>query len=414
MSNKIFCKMVSLFVIVTLLCAMTACGTEEKEVPTVQIRLWSEETSIDMLKEQLNEYKELHKEEVNFEFVVNPEGEDTCKATVLRDPKAAADIYAFADDQLDELHNNGALLEITKDKEEVIENVGGEDSGAAQAAMRDAKLYAYPVNAGNGYFLYYNKAYFSEDDVKSLDKILEIAAKNKKKFTMDYQSGWYIFSFFKAAGLDVKVSEDGKANSCEWNAKKTKYSGVDVVKSMLAVAKHKGFVTLVDDDFVKNVKNGTVIAGINGPWNASKVEKAWGSDYAATMLPAYTLKGDQVQMCSMSGYKMLGINAYTQYPEYCMDLAKYLTNEDNQIERFQKTGECPANQNAAAAEEVQKAPAIAALSKQAKYGVARTLAEPYWKASSKLGIVLAAGNPDDKDLRKLLDSTVKEIEKPLK
>ena len=47
------------------------------------------------------------------------------------------------------------------------------------------KLHAYPMTASNGYFLYYNKEYFTEEDVKSFDRMLEIAEKNEKNFLMN-------------------------------------------------------------------------------------------------------------------------------------------------------------------------------------------------------------------------------------
>ena len=48
------------------------------------------------------------------------------------------------------------------------------------------KLYADPMTASNGYFLYYNKEYFTEEDVKSFDRMLEIAEKNDKKLLEDF------------------------------------------------------------------------------------------------------------------------------------------------------------------------------------------------------------------------------------
>ena len=48
------------------------------------------------------------------------------------------------------------------------------------------KLYAYPMTASNGYFLYYNKEYFTEEDVKSFDRMLEIAEENDKKLLEDF------------------------------------------------------------------------------------------------------------------------------------------------------------------------------------------------------------------------------------
>ena len=50
------------------------------------------------------------------------------------------------------------------------------------------QLYAYPLTADNGYFLYYNKQYITEEQAKTLDGILEAAAAGSKLFTMDWTS----------------------------------------------------------------------------------------------------------------------------------------------------------------------------------------------------------------------------------
>lgn len=390
---------------------LAGCGKQE-ELQTVQLSLWCDEGNMELLKEELAEFQEIHKKDAIFEFNVSVEGEDTCKEMVLTNPKAAADIYTFADDQFEELYQNNALLEITENVDEILNDVGGKESGAAQAVLREDKVFGYPVTAGNGYFLYYNKAYFNEEDIKSLDQILQVAAENGKKFSMDYSSGWYIYSFFKGADLELFCNADGKSNQCNWNATDTKFTGVQVAEAMATIAAHDGFVNNADDGFVKGVESGEIIAGINGAWNASKVESVWGDNYAASMLPTYTLAGEQVQMCSFTGYKIMGINAYTKYPEYCMELASFLANEENQLKRFKLTGECPANNSAAQNEEVQSSPAVAALAMQSKYGYVQSVAEPYWAAASKLGITLASGNRDNRDLQELLDDTQQAIVTP--
>lgn len=390
---------------------ISGCGKKE-ELPEIQLSVWVDENAAELMQSELEEFSELHKDEANFVFNISNEGADTCKEMVLTNPEAAADIFIFADDQFEELYQNGALLEITKDKDTIIENVGGYEAGAAGAVLRENKLYGYPLTAGNGYFLYYNKAYFSEEDVKQMDKILEIAEKNGKEFTMDYSSGWYIYSFFKGAGLEMSSMEDGKTNICNWNATDTEYTGVEVAEAMINIAKSESFASYADEGFVNAVNDGRVIAGINGAWNASKVESVWGENYAATMLPTFTLAGDQVQMCSFTGYKIMGINAHTEYPEYCMELAEYLTNEENQLEQFKMTGECPANVQAASSSEVLESPAVAALGMQSKYGYVQSVAENYWAAASKLGITLSSGNRDGRDLQELLDSTQAAITAP--
>ena len=41
------------------------------------------------------------------------------------------------------------------------------------------------MTADNGYFLYYDKSYFTEDDVKTMDRILEVAEAAGKEFSME-------------------------------------------------------------------------------------------------------------------------------------------------------------------------------------------------------------------------------------
>lgn len=398
----------------TLLLAsgLSGCTSGKKqEIETIQLSIWGDERSVPLLEEGIAEFQALHADEVVIDYTISLEGEDTCKDTILNDPEHAADIFSFADDQFDELYRAGVLHAVTEDADAVIEAVGGKDTAIADVVTVDGSVYAYPMTAGNGYFLYYNKAYFKDSDLKTLDQILDVAAKNNKKFTMDFNNGWYIYSYFQGAGLTLNLSEDGLTNECNWNAKNTTYTGVDVAEAMLAIAGHPGFVNLGDDGFVEGVQSGEIIAGVNGAWNAGKVEEAWGDDYGAVMLPTYTLDGDQVQMYSFAGYKLMGISAYSAYPEWSMRLAEYLTNEENQIKRFEAVGECPVNVKAAQSDEVQKAPAVAAFADQSEYANVQRVASPFWDAAGKFGITIAGQNSGNRDLQELLDETVTEITK---
>lgn len=396
-----------------LMTGLIGCGSREtQEAEVIHLSLWSDERSASLIEEGIAEFNREYADQVIIEYTISYEGEDTCKEIVLADPENAADIFSFADDQFEELWQGGVLLENTYDAEAVIAAVGGEDTGAAQVVTRDGRVYAYPETAGNGYFLYYHKGYFTEEDVTSLDRILEVAAANERKFTMDFSSGWYLYSFFQGAGLTLECSEDGSSNSCNWNAADTEYTGVDVAQALLAIAGHEGFISLNDESFVKGVQEGTIIAGVNGPWNTQYVEKAWGEDYGAVKLPTYTLAGDQVQMYSFSGFKLMGINAHTAHPEWCRKLVSYLTNAEHQLRRFEATGECPVNQQAAQAPEVRRAPAVAALAEQSVYSTVQSVADPFWSASSRFGITMAGGNQGNRDLQTLLDEMVEQIIMP--
>ena len=66
------------------------------------------------------------------------------------------------------------------------------------------------MTADNGYFMFYDAEYFTDDDVKTMDGMLAAAEKAGKKITMDFSSGWYTASFFfLGAGLNLGLADDG-------------------------------------------------------------------------------------------------------------------------------------------------------------------------------------------------------------
>lgn len=385
--------------------ALTGCGQEKEKI---RLSIWVPEAKIDLMDNFVRSFRQEHEDEVEIDYQISREDEDTCRDTILANPEGAADIFAFADDQLDDLREVGALLEIPTNPDEALKPFGGKDSVAYQSVVRDGKLYAYPETA-NGYFMYYNKKYFKEEDVKDLDRMVEIAGNTQKKVTMDFSSGWYIYSFFKGAGFILTLDDNGEKNVCNWNATDTQHTGLGVAQSMMSLVAKRGFESRSDDEFVEGVKDGTVIAGVNGAWNADAVKEAWGDDYAATCLPTYTLDGQPFQMASFAGYKVLGISAHTSYPDWCRKFVEYVTSKENQIYEFEKTGEVPANLEVTEEKEVQDAPAVVALGEQLQFATLQRVASSYWDATAKFGAAIASGNPDKKDLQSLLDDMVKEI-----
>ena len=118
------------------------------------------------------------------------------------------------DDQLYSLIAGGALSPVVNQDEVKSANL----PDAVDAASYHEDLYAYPYTADNGYFLYYNNAYLTEEDVQTLDRILEVAAENEKKLSMEFNSGWYLYSFFGNTGLEFGINDDGVTNHCNWNS----------------------------------------------------------------------------------------------------------------------------------------------------------------------------------------------------
>ncbi|MBQ8913404.1 MAG: extracellular solute-binding protein [Lachnospiraceae bacterium] len=373
---------------------------------TVSLTVWASEEDQDFTQGLIDEFAKQYPD-VTFDIKLGACSEADAKDTVLTDIEAAADVFTFADDQMNELVNAGALQEVVSTytydvKAETL-------AGAVEAASMNGKLYAYPMTADNGYFLYYDSSVFSESDVESLDKMLEVADAAGKQVAMEVSGAWYNYSFFKGAGYDVTLNDDGVTNSCTWNAD----GATDVAQAIIDIGKSSAFLNAGDADIVTGITEGKIAAAVSGTWNADTIKAAWGDGYAATKLPTYTVAGKQVQMASFSGYKLIGVNSHSKNVGWAMILAEFLTNEENQVARFNARSLGPANAKAAASSDVQSNPAIAALAKQADYAVPQRVGGNYWEPANTLGLTLISGNPDGTDLQKLLDNAVECITAPV-
>lgn len=376
-------KLFSIMSILMLALVLVSCGGETDK-KTVKLDVWASDLDQEFTKELVESFKEHYKDEAEFNISVSPVSEADTKDEVLKDIEAAADVFAFADDQMNDLLAAGALQEILDKPEDVIAANGGKGSGAIDASSRNDKLYAYPMTADNGYFLFYDKSVYSEEDVKTLDGILAKSVEKKTKLTMDIGDSWYLYSFFQGAGLDMYF--DGEKNISNWNKAP---EGVNVMKSIIELANHDGYVHMDNAGFMGALKDGTVSAGVNGVWNAEVAEEAWGENYAATKLPTFTLEGKQVQMSSFAGYKLIGVNNTSKETGWAMKLSHWLTNEDSQIKRFEKRGLGPSNVNAAADERVLANPAISALAQQSEFATVQNVGDSYWDSAAALGTNIA-------------------------
>jgi arabinogalactan oligomer/maltooligosaccharide transport system substrate-binding protein len=150
--------------------------------------------------------------------------------------------------------------------------------------------------------------------------------------------------------------------------------------------------------------DGSVIAAINGPWNAETVADIWGDNYAASKLPTFTHAGRQVQMGGVLGFKLMGVNAFSENVGWAMLLADFLTNYENQVTRFEIRGQAPTNIQAAASPEVQANPALAAIGAQAAFSAPMAVGDNYWGIAETLFEIIVQGNPGGTDLQTLLDN----------
>lgn len=385
----------------------TEAGAPASSDETITLTVWAAEEDQDFTKGLIQKFEDAHPDQ-KFDISVGVESESKAKDDILVDVEAAADVYSFASDQIEALVDAGALQAVNDVDTVTNENI----ATSVEAATVDGTLYAYPESADNGYFLFYDKSVVSEEAAQTVDGILEACGTAGKKFGMVYASGWYNASFFYGAGFTTSKADDG-STVMDWNKSAGNYAGTDVAQAMLDIATNPAFVAVTDGDTSNQINSGEIAAIVSGTWDAVSAKEAFGDNYVATKLPTYTCKGEQVQMGSAAGFKMIGVNPHSEYVGWAMELALFLTNEESQAARFTEREVGPSNSVVAKSDEVLANEAIAAVTAQNEVGgVIQEVGDNYWESAKSFGEILAQGNPDGTDLQTLLDNLVEAAAQP--
>jgi arabinogalactan oligomer / maltooligosaccharide transport system substrate-binding protein len=415
--KKVFAVMLALVLIVSMACV----GVSADE--PISLTLWGAEEDQALLGELVEKFKAAYPDQT-FDIQIGVESESTAKDTVLTDVEAAADVFAFANDQLSDLVAAGALQNLSGDVSAALSAYAGKTlddvlaangEGSVNACKVDGNVYAFPMGGGNNYFLYYDSTKISAEQAESWDTLLAAADAAGGKVGMTLASGWYNASFFLGAGFTASTNEDG-TTMIDWNGTSEKgISGVDVAKAMSDIATNSAFLAIADGDISNQIASGAVCAVVSGTWDASAAETAFGEGYAACKLPTFTCAGEQIQMSCFSGFKLMGVNAYSKQVGWAVLLAEFLTNEESQSARFAARQLAPTNLNAAADEAVSTNIAIAASAAQDVYGSVQNVGGKYWDPTATFGQMVANGelaDMDDAAIQAALDTMVEGVTAP--
>lgn len=376
------------------------------------LKVWAPDAALDVFKAQCDAFIAQYPD-AGITIEVVAQGEGDAAANLLNDPEAAADVFSFACDQLNRLKDANVIMPVNTSLAEDVKARNSEKS--LQAATLDDTLLAYPETGDNGYYLVYDKRLVSDEDAQTLEGVFEACRKAGKKFIVDAGNGFYSCMFPFTGGLKIEGLE-GEENDVQ---KFNDYDQDEVVATLEAFAKlfHE-----YDDIFFSTSPDkvsaglaedpSTVAAGIDGSWNAATVAKILGDNYGAAKLPTINVNGEDKQIISMHGYKLIGVNAMSKAPNAAQLLADYLSGEACQLERAEKISWGPSNTKAAESEVVKNNPAISAILDQAQYTVPQVnIAPTFWDPMGNLGNNLFKEDAkyDAETLSALLDKTVANI-----
>ena len=394
-------KIIALLLAVMMVLGLAACGGEKAPETTapvagtdapettpagpeaITLKVWApqvdQETEESWLPVMLAKFEEAHPEyAITWDIGVCGEGD--AAGIVKNDPAAAADVYFYANDQMGTLIEAGALAKLGGSYLETVK------SNFAQTHVdlltyTDGGVYGFPT-APNTWFMWYNKSVFTEEDVKSLNTMLE---KGVVSFPMD--NSWYTGTFFFGVGgtvfgpqgIDAAAGIDFSSDLC-----------AEAAKFMIDFASNPNFKNDVDGTGVAGMLDGSISAMFSGDWDEPNLAPL-GENLGCAVLPTFTLaNGETYQMKSFASNKAVGVNPNAANPKAAMQLAEFLTSAESLTLRYELSGYIPAVNGA----EVDSATAAVVSEQMATATIAQpVLAEManFWDPVKNFGLNILNG-----------------------
>lgn len=394
-------RAVSIFICVLLIgiCMIGLTGCGKKMI----IMLWGPGDHEELYLKWAEQFRELHLDELKgVEFAYSGSGDAGAYAAMQVDPAAGAAVYTFPNDQMANLVNLGALSPVTEANLEWSKT--NNSPASVSATFIGETAYAYPLQADNGYYMYFNKAAFRDtavwdaerDTLKegytfrdlyaALDEKGDDETGNWSKGLVTYAMGdsWYLSGVFFAVGGDyeVKYNSEGKQESakcwfgCTMPEGSTSYLqdgdftiGLNAIACMKnAICNEDGTVNphymYTDGDksplndkisvYANPVeelcKETPLAAAVCGTWKAKEIQGYWGDNYAATVLPVLEGNDGLYPMKNFCGHKFIGVNPQCDFAKESREnllllheLAHFMSSKETQLERYNKTGAGPSN-----------------------------------------------------------------------
>ena len=316
------------------LCVMTAAA---EDVTEVTLKVWApqeDQADADSWLQQMEaKFEEAHPE-YKMTWVNEVCGEDKAKDEVSKDPAAAADVYMFANDQLGDLLACQGIARLGGSYLEQVQN----DNGAAMidsVTGTDGNVYGFPM-AANTWFCYYNKDVYTEEDVKSLETMLE-----KGVVAFPTMNSWYIGSFFFANG---GTAFGPAGNDAAAGVVFGEDNGAASLEAILAMVAHPNYRT--DDAGLGNsgMKSGEVSAYFSGSWDYDGLKEALGDKLGACQLPTVVINGEAKALKSFAGSKAVGVNPHASEHgamKPAMQFAAFLASAEGQLLRYEVRSAIP-------------------------------------------------------------------------
>lgn len=292
----------------------------------IDLSIWCFEDDVNFINQAFSNFKEDNPiyADKTIDIIVSDELQTV--SNLKQNPQLAADIFHFSSRNISDLVENNLLYEI--DNSYVL-NLGISDL-VLEGGRIDGTQYAIPYTP-NTYVMFYDASIYSQEDVKSLNKMLEVDVTKygyDYNFALDIGNAWYLQSCFFSNGCTI-FGENGNDSS----------SSIQPYNKALEVAnwiwdsingENRSKFYMADGSYYCG---DTIAACVSDIFNAdmikNQIESSQGT-YAVTTLPKIDFGSGEVSLKGVGEYKLMGINPYCESKELACQFVSYLNNQESQ------------------------------------------------------------------------------------
>ena len=396
-------KFLSILLAAAMLLSLVCVANAESQLAgTYDVTIWAPEAATALTSQQVKAFNESNTMGIVINATVEPVSEADAASNMTTDVEAGADMFFFAQDQLSRLIQAGALTTLGVAATEFVKT--NNTAGSILAAQSGDSYYAYPLTADNGYFMYYDKSVIPEEDVDSLEKLIEDCENAGKNFSYDLENAFYNAGVFFGVGChsDWKTDDNGTfiAIDDDFNSDK----GLIAAKGIYKLVSSPCYVSSANPDFESN----SAIV-VTGTWNYGTILEQLGDNFAVADLPSFTVDGTEYHIGSYSGCKLLGLKPQQDAVKGAAlnQLAQYLTGQECQSQRAVPPadgglGWGPSNK-AALEDPACSNPALVALNEQNVYAVPQpNVHGSWWDIAKVITTDIKASDGSDEALKAAL------------
>ena len=385
---------------------IAGCGGGGAGGSDADITIWAPQEEQGNLPRMIDAFNEEYPEYAGKKFSYKVMSVDNSITQLQKDNKAAADVFLFPSGGITELTSAGLINPLNVNETEFA-NMYTEN--AVDSVKLNGLVYAVPVTL-NTFIMYYNSDFYTEDEVKSLDTMMDKELpEGVRNFSITVNDSWYLSTFF--------LTQDNALTAPTTNSIKCNFNnadGMEVGKYLINLVKNPKFYPADGSGSDGNaMKNKTLAALCSGTWSASDIKGYLGDKYRAVAMPKVTINGKECNMANFGDYKAYGVNSATKEPKLANLVAEWLGNPTCQSMRYNTSGDAPTVKALLALENVQNDQAVMAALAQEKVCTIQPKTSKltgYWDSVKAFGVELLGGKITEGNLKEKLDAMVRSIE----